>query len=146
MQNPEPERGASIQAEHLPPVLQQGERLGILALHDLERGSRSREGIYQGIHNYSQHNYGTVVTSVADPGCLSRILDPNFVPSQIQGQKDFGSRIRVRIKEFKYFNPKNCFLRSRKYVLGSSSRIPYLDLDFFTHPGSRIKGSKRHRI
>ncbi len=48
MQNPEPERGASIQAEHLPPVLQQGERLGILTLHDLERGSRSREGIYQG--------------------------------------------------------------------------------------------------
>jgi hypothetical protein len=35
---------------------------------------------------------------VADPGCLSRI---RFFPSQIQGQKDSGSRIRVRIKEFK---------------------------------------------
>jgi hypothetical protein len=52
MQNLEPERGASIQAEHLPPVLQQGERLGILTLHDLERGSRSREGIYQGSNNF----------------------------------------------------------------------------------------------
>ncbi len=35
---------------------------------------------------------------VADPGCLSRIQD----------QKDSGSKIRIRIKEFKYFNPKNC--------------------------------------
>ncbi len=79
MQNPEPERGASIQAKHLPPVLQQGERLGILALHDLERGSGPGEGIYQGINSYySQHAYCTVVISVADPGYLSRALDPNF--------------------------------------------------------------------
>jgi hypothetical protein len=43
--------------------------------------------------------------SVADPGCLSRILDPYFsIPgSRIQGQKDSGHRIRIRIKEFKYF-------------------------------------------
>jgi hypothetical protein len=41
---------------------------------------------------------------------------------------------RIRIKEFKYFNPKDCF-----YALRSGS-------GFFTHPGSRIQGSKRHRI
>jgi hypothetical protein len=52
-------------------------------------------------------------TSVEDPGCLSRIPDPNcFHP---------GSRIRI-----------------------FPSRIPVPD--FFTHPGSRIQGSKRHRI
>jgi hypothetical protein len=33
-----------------------------------------------------------------------------FFPSRIPGQKDSGSRIRIRIKEFKkYFNTKNCF-------------------------------------
>jgi hypothetical protein len=29
--------------------------------------------------------------------------DPNFFPSRIQGQKDSGSRIQIRIKEFKHF-------------------------------------------
>jgi hypothetical protein len=32
----------------------------------------------------------TVATSVADPGCLSRIPDPDFYPFRI---KDLGSRI-----------------------------------------------------
>ncbi len=45
--------------------------------------------------------------SVADPGCLSWIPDlgPEFFHpgSRIQGQKDRGSRIRIRIKEFNYF-------------------------------------------
>jgi hypothetical protein len=57
-------------------------------------------------------------SSVADPGCLSRI---RFFPSWIQGQKD--SRIRIRIKEFKYFKPKNCF-----YAPGNMIRD--------VHPGS----------
>jgi hypothetical protein len=35
--------------------------------------------------------------NVADLGCLSRI---RIVPSRIQGQKDSGSRIQCRIKEF----------------------------------------------
>ncbi len=44
---------------------------------------------------------------------------------------------RIRIKEFKYFNPKKLFLSSRKYDPGYSSRIL-----IFTHPGSRDqKGS-----
>ncbi len=36
------------------------------------------------------------ISSVADPGCLSRIPDPNF----------FHPESRIRIKEFQYFNPK----------------------------------------
>ena len=48
---------------------------------------------------------------------------------------------RIRIKEFKYFNPKKWFLSSRKYDPGCSSRIRML-----TFYPSRIPGSKRHRI
>jgi hypothetical protein len=54
---------------------------------------------------------------ILDPGSEffpSRIPDPNFFPS------------RIRIKEFKYFNPKNLFLSSRKYDPGCSSRIRIL--------------------
>ncbi len=76
--------------------------------------------------------------SVADPGCLSRI---HIFPSRIQGQKGF----RIRIKEFKYFNPKNC-----SQALGNMIRMVIPDPDprswFFTHHGSRIQGSKRHQI
>jgi hypothetical protein len=69
--------------------------------------------------------------SVADPGCLSPIIGSEFFPS----------RSRIRIKEFKYFNPKKGFLNSRKYDPGLSSRI--LILIFYP---SRIQGSKRHLI
>jgi hypothetical protein len=64
------------------------------------------------------------MTSVADPGCLSRIPDRNFFHpgSRIQGQKD--SQIRIHIKEYKYFNPKTCF-----QALGNMIRD--------VHPGSR---------
>ncbi len=48
---------------------------------------------------------------------------------------------RIRMKEFKYFNPKKWILSSRKYDPGCSSRIWMLTL----YP-SRIPGSKRHRI
>jgi hypothetical protein len=63
------------------------------------------------------------------------IPDPIFFHPgfRIQGQKDSGSRIRI--KELRYFNPKNCF-----EALGNMIR----DLDFF-YP-FRIQGSKRHRI
>ena len=80
-----------------------------------------------------------VYSSVADPGCLSRIRifsipDPNF----------FNLGSRIRIKKFKYFNPKNWFLSSLKYDPSCSSRIR---IPFFTHPrssgqkgiGSRIR-------
>ncbi len=48
---------------------------------------------------------------------------------QIQGQKDSGSRVLIRIKEFKYFWPKKLFLCSRKYDPGMF--IPDLDLDSY---------------
>ena len=41
--------------------------------------------------------------SIADPGCLSRIrTDPGSRVKKIP-DPEFGSRIRIRIKEFKYF-------------------------------------------
>ncbi len=58
--------------------------------------------------------------SVADPGCFS-IPDLTFF---LPGSEFFPSPIHI--KEFKYFNPKNSFLSSRKYVLGCSSRIRIL--------------------
>jgi len=64
-------------------------------------------------------------------------------PFRIQGQKDSGSliRIRIRIKEFKFFIPKHWSLSSRKYDAGCSSRIQIL----IVYP-SLIQRSKRHRI
>jgi hypothetical protein len=62
-------------------------------------------------------------TSVADPGCLSRIPDPTFF--------HLGSRILV--KELKYLTPKKAkkwFRSSKKYDPGCSSRIPDPDADF----------------
>jgi hypothetical protein len=77
---------------------------------------------------------------VADPGCLSRIRiffqpDPIFFHPRSQF---FLSRIRI--KEFKYFNPTKWFLRFREYDPGCSSRIRILI--FFIYPGSR----GQHRI
>jgi hypothetical protein len=73
--------------------------------------------------------------SIPDPGSEffpSRIPNPKF-PSRIPG---LGSRIRI--KEFKYFDPKNCFLAlgNKILVVHPGSRIR--NLDFFTHPGSPI--------
>jgi hypothetical protein len=69
--------------------------------------------------------------SVADLRCLSRI---RISPSRIQGKKDSGSRIRIRIKNLNIFDSKKLFLSSRKNYLGCSSRIR-----IFSHPGSRIR-------
>jgi hypothetical protein len=73
-------------------------------------------------------NYEKNILSFADPVCLSRIRlfsipDANFFPS------------RIHIKEFKYFNPKNCFLSSRKYDPGCSSRIRILIFLLAPDPG-----------
>jgi hypothetical protein len=51
---------------------------------------------------------------IPDPGS-------NFFSIPYPGSKFFTSRILI--KEFKYFNAKKCFLSSRKYVPGYSSRI-----------------------
>jgi hypothetical protein len=80
--------------------------------------------------------------SVADPGCFSRIPDPNsshpgsWIPDPDPNCFHPGSRIHI--KEFKYFNPKNCFLSSRKYDPGCSSRIRIL----IFYP-TRIQGVKK---
>jgi hypothetical protein len=74
-------------------------------------------------------------TSVADPGCLSRIPDPTFFHP--------GSRIRsVSITDpgsssknlsiLTPKKPKKLFLSSKKYDPGCSSRIPDPDADFLT--------------
>jgi hypothetical protein len=42
-------------------------------------------------------------SSVADPECLSRIPDPTF---SIPDPNCLNPGSRIRIKEFKYFNPK----------------------------------------
>jgi hypothetical protein len=60
-------------------------------------------------------------TSVANPGCLSRILYPNF----------FHPGSWICIKVFMYFNPKKWFLSSRKYDPGCS--------DFLRIPDPRVK-------
>jgi hypothetical protein len=72
----------------------------------------------------------TLHNSVADPGCLSWIWI-FFFPS------------RIRIKEFKYFNPKNCFS-----ALGNMIRIVHSGSGswIFTHPGSRGQKGPRSRV
>jgi hypothetical protein len=71
-----------------------------------------------------------------DPGSdffPSRIPDPNFFHP--------GPGSRIRIKEFKYFNPKKWFISSRKYDPGCSFRIPEPCPDFLPipDPGSRFQ-------
>jgi len=53
---------------------------------------------------------------------------------------------RIRIKEFKYFNPKKWLLSSRKYDSGCSSRIPILNFLPIPDPGSRGKKGTGFRI
>ncbi len=94
----------------------------------------------------SPSKFGDKISSFADPGCLSWILDPGseFFPSRIPdpGSKFFPSWIPdpgseffsildvgswIRIKEFKYFNQKKRFLSSQNMIRvfhpGSGSRI-----------------------
>ncbi len=78
-----------------------------------------------------------VLSSVADPGCLSRIPYPNFFPTRILDPNFFHLKAQISIKEFRYFNPKNDFL---------SSLIPDPGTRGQKGTGSRIQGSKRHRI
>jgi hypothetical protein len=79
--------------------------------------------------------------SVADPGCLFRTSDPNFFHP---GSEIFPTGSRIRIKEYKYFNPKKWFLNSRKYDPGCSSRfrIPDPEPDFLPIPDPGSRGQK----
>ncbi len=87
-------------------------------------------------HESQRYHFG----SVADPGYLSRIPDPNF---SIPDPFFFQPGSRIRIKDFKYFNPKKWFLSTQKYDPGCSSRILIL---LFTHPGSRGQKGTGSRI
>jgi hypothetical protein len=79
---------------------------------------------------YYKKNNCILCSSVADPGCLSRM--GCFPGSQIRFIFHPGSWIRtlfpsqICIKEFKYFYPEKWFLSSRKYDPGCSSRIRIL--------------------
>ncbi len=84
-----------------------------------------------------QNWYDLFITNVSDPGCLYHIR--SFL-SRIQGQKDMGSRIRI--KEVKFFQLKKLFLSSRKYDPGCSSRILDMDLDFLPLPDPGSRGHK----
>ncbi len=65
-----------------------------------------------------------VNSSVTDPGCSS------WIPVQVK--KIPGSRIRIRIKEFKYFVFKLSEIWSKKF-------IPDPDLDFLLIPDPGVK-------
>ncbi len=58
----------------------------------------------------------------------------------------FPSRSRIRIKEFKYIFDAKIVSTLSEIWSGLFIPDPNPDPDFFTHPGSRIQGSKRHRI
>jgi hypothetical protein len=109
-------------------------------------GDRTRIACVTGGHS-TQRAIKTKYTSDVDLGCLSRIRDPTFFPSRIPIRPvsipDPGSRIRI--KEFKYFNPqktKKWFLISRKYYPSCSSRIPDPDADFLPIPDPGSRGQK----
>jgi hypothetical protein len=78
-------------------------------------------------------------SSVADPGCLSRIPDPIFSQTGYRIRTLFPSQICI--KEFKYFYPEKWFLSTRKYDPGCSSRIRILTFypSRIQDPGSRDK-------
>jgi hypothetical protein len=66
------------------------------------------------------------------------IPDPTFFHP---GSEFFHPGYRIRIKEFKFFNPKKWFLSPRKYDPVCSSQIPDPDPYFLTipDPGSGVK-------
>ncbi len=69
--------------------------------------------------------FGDEISGFADPGCLSRILDPSWIPDP----NFFHPGSQIPIKEFKYLNPKNWVLSSQKYNLGFPPRIRNSNMD-----------------
>jgi hypothetical protein len=79
---------------------------------------------------------GEYQSSVADPGCLSRIPDRNF---SIRDPILFHPGSRIRIKNLSILTQKN-FLSSRKYDPGYSSRVRILI--FLPIPDNGSRGQK----
>ncbi len=77
-------------------------------------------------------------TSVAGPGCLSRIQDSIFFPSRIT-DPDPKQKVFLTQKTVSKLAEMWCGMFMPDPDPGSRSW-------FFTHPGSQIQGSKRHRI
>jgi hypothetical protein len=121
----------------------------------------------------SPSKFGDEISSFADPGCLSRILDPGseFFPSQIPdpgskffaswipdpGYEFFPSRILdpgCALKNLSILTKKNGFSARRNMirVFDPGSGSPIWILTFYLSqipildPRSRIQGSERHRI
>ncbi len=69
-------------------------------------------------------------------------------PSLIQGQKDSGSRIRIRIKKKFVFLTQKIFSKLSEIWSGifDPDPDPGSGSWFFTHPGSWIQGSNRQQI
>ncbi len=120
----------------------------------------------------SPSKFGDEISSFADPGCLSQILDPgsDFFPSQIPnfgskffpswisdpGSKFFPSRVLdpgSASKNLGILTKKNGFSALRNMIRvfhpGSGYRIWILTFYpspiLILYPRSRIQGSKRHR-
>ena len=120
----------------------------------------------------SPSKFGDKISSFADPGCLSRILDPGseFFPSRIPdpwskffpswipdpGSEFFPSRILdpgCALKNLSILTKKNGFSALRNMIRvfhpGSGPRIWILTFYpsriLILYPRSRIQGSKRHR-
>jgi hypothetical protein len=96
---------------------------------------------YQAVYRQDIQYISFLFLSVADPGCLPRI---RIFSIPDPGSEFFQSRIRI--EEFKYFCPKNCFkVRGNiKYDQGCSSRfrIPDPDPDFLSIPGPGSRAQK----
>ncbi len=91
-----------------------------------------------------------LLDSVADPGCLSRIPDSDFYPSRIPdlGSRisDPGSRIPDLGSRITDHGSKNSNKREGwKKIVTKLSKVWIRDPEK-TNSGSRIQGSKRHRI
>jgi hypothetical protein len=88
----------------------------------------------------------TTVHSVADPGCLFRIPDPNFFYPGSRVEKIPGSGSASAPKNFSILNREKLFLSSRKYYpnvhpglapeSGSRFFLPILDPGSMGHDGS----------
>jgi hypothetical protein len=113
-------------------------------------------------------------SSVADPGCLSRIPDPDFYPSRIPDPGSKNSNKRKRRKKISchtflyshkfqkivnYFSfgvlKKKIWANSQRIIELFTKKIVKKLLKIWswdpgsgkkTYSGSRIQGSKRHRI
>jgi hypothetical protein len=86
--------------------------------------------------------------SVADPGLLSRISDPNFFHPGSRVKMIPGSRIRIHIKELKYLT-KKCSVSDPYSFLRIRIRIQRIRMEANTDPDPdpiRIQGFNDQKL